>query len=281
MDRWFPFFAIFMTAFASLAAQLEEREVEYSDGSSTLRGFLAYDASREGLRPGVLVVHEWWGLNEYARSRARELAKEGYVALAVDMYGDGKTAAHPNEAGAFASEVLKNKRTAVSRFRAARAFLEQQTVTDPARIAAIGYCFGGAVVLHMARIGEDLKAAASFHGSLATDTPARAGEVRARVLVYHGGADPLIPQRDLEAFEREMRQAGADYRLTVYPGAKHSFTVPDADAKAAEFGLPIAYDPAADAASWADLLAHLREVFGIGTSAAENPAPSENPAPGG
>lgn len=254
---------ILSLAFAAgpLRAELEEREVEYSDGAATMRGWIVYDSAIEGLRPGVLIVHEWWGLNEYAKQRARELAKEGYVALAVDMYGDGKTAAHPDEAGAFASAVLKNKPTAVSRFRAARSFLEQQTMIDPTRLAAIGYCFGGAVVLHMARIGEDLKLVASFHGSLATDTPARRGEVRARVLVYHGGADPLISPSDVEAFEREMKRAEADYRLVVYPDATHSFTVPDADTKAKEFGLPLAYNAEADAASWQDLLANLRDVF--------------------
>lgn len=247
----------------SAFAEIEERVVEYTDGETTMRGFLVFDAGKQGLRPGVLVVHEWWGHNEYARRRARELAQQGYIALAVDMYGEGRTAEHPREAGAFASAVLQNKMVGVSRFRAARAFLEQQPQTDPARIAAIGYCFGGAVVLHMARIGEDLRAVASFHGSLATDTPANRREVRARVLVYHGGADTLIPEEDVARFETEMRRAEVDYRLVIYPNAKHSFTVPEADQKAAELGLPIGYQAEADAASWSDLLENLRGVFKV------------------
>jgi dienelactone hydrolase len=243
------------------SAGLVEREVEYTDGATTMRGFLVYDDQKEGLRPGVLVVHEWWGHNEYARRRARELAEQGYIALAVDMYGEGRTAAHPADAGRFAAEVMRNRAVGVARFRAARAFLEQQPQTDPARLAAIGHCFGGAVVLHMARIGEDLKLVASFHGSLGTDTPARPREVRARVLVYHGGADALVPEADVVGFEKEMRRAEAEYRLVVYPDAPHSFTVPEADAKAAEFGLPIGYNAEADRASWSDLLENLREVF--------------------
>ncbi len=259
MKNWIVLLTL---AFAlSASAALDERVVEYTDGETTMRGFLVFDDAQEGLRPGVLVVHEWWGHNDYARRRARELAQQGYIALAVDMYGEGRTAEHPAEAGAFATAVLQNKPVGVARFRAARAFLEQQPQTDAARIAAIGYCFGGAVVLHMARIGEDLKAVASFHGSLATDTPAGA-DVRARVLVYHGGADALIPEADVSRFETEMRRSNADYRLVIYPKAKHSFTVPEADQKAAELGLPLGYDADADAASWADLLQNLREVFG-------------------
>lgn len=266
------FVALLVASAAYASGALIENEVEYSDGKTTMKGVLAYRNEIPALRPGILVVHEWWGLNDYARRRARMLAEEGYVVLAVDMYGEGKRADHPADAGAFASEVLKNKSVALSRFRAARAFLEQQPAVDPARIAAIGYCFGGAIVLEMARAGEDLKAVASFHGSLKTDSPARPGEIRARVLVYHGGADALVPQEDVAAIEKEMQQAGADYRLVVYPEAPHSFTVPEADAKATEFNLPLGYNAEADQASWADLLRNLREVFAL-PSAPSEPAP--------
>ncbi len=255
-----PVFLLLALA-GSVSAALVEREVEYSDGSTALRGFLVYDESQEGLRPGVLVVHEIWGLDDYARRRARALAENGYIALAVDMYGDGRTAAHPGEASLFASEIMKNRAVGVSRFRAGRAFLEQQTQTDPARIAAIGYGLGGALVLHMARIGEDLKLAASLHGNLGTETPARPREVRSRVRVYHGAADVLVPESAVAGFEREMQRAEVDYRVLVYPGVLHGFTVPDADAKAAEFNLPMGYNEPADRASWADLLENLREVF--------------------
>lgn len=242
-------------------AALVEQEVEYRAGDTTLRGFLVYDDATEGLRPGVLVVHEWWGHNEYARRRARMLAEQGYNALAVDMYGEGKQADHPKDAGAFASEVMSNLQLGVDRFRAARAFLDAQPQTDPSRVAAIGYCFGGAVVLHMARIGEDLRLVASFHGSLGAQTPAEPNGVKGRVLVYHGGADAMITPEAVSDFEREMKRAGVDYAVTVYPGAKHSFTVPDADAKAAAFNLPLGYDANADQASWRDLLSELRHAF--------------------
>lgn len=244
-----------------------ESAVEYTDGETPMRGYLYYDDAIEGQRPGVLVVHEWWGLNDYARRRARMLAEQGYVALAVDMYGEGKQATHPKDAGAFASAVLEDLPTGRTRLRAARIFLEAQPQTDPYRIAAIGYCFGGAVALSVARQGDDLKLVASFHGSLKTESPASPGGVLARVLVYHGGADAMITQQDVEDFRQEMTDAEADFEIAVYPDAQHSFTVAEADAKAAEFGLPIGYNPAADQASWSSLLENLARVF--------EPEPSE------
>ncbi len=246
---------------ASAHAALVEREVEYTDGETPMRGFLVYDDAMEGARPGVLVVHEWWGHNDYARRRARMLAEAGYIALAVDMYGEGKQAAHPKDAGAFASAVMQDLPVAGTRFRAARIFLEAQPETDAMRVAAIGYCFGGAVVLHMARRGEDLKAVASFHGSLKTEHPAMPGSVVARVLVYHGAADAMVTDEDVQAFKAEMDEAGASYLFTAYPGAPHSFTVAEADAKAKEFGIPVGYNADADKASWQSLLDELKAVF--------------------
>lgn len=242
-------------------AALVEREVSYQAGDTTMKGFLVYDDAQQGPRPGVLVVHEWWGHNDYARKRARMLAEAGYVALAADMYGDGKVADHPDNAGAFASEVMKNMPAGEARFRAAREVLASQPQTDAAKIAAIGYCFGGAVVLHMARIGEDLDAVASFHGSLGTETPAHAGAVKARVFVFTGGSDPMVPEESVRAFEQEMQAAGAFFRVITYPGAKHSFTVPEADANAETFGLPLGYDAEADRLSWEALLSDLRDAF--------------------
>jgi dienelactone hydrolase len=189
------------------------------------------------------------------------LAKEGYVALAVDMFGDGRTAQHPKDAGAFAGEVMKNKAVAEARFNAALQFIRQQPMVDGARVAAIGYCFGGGVVLHMARLGADLRGVASFHGSLATDTPAKVGAVKARVLVFNGEADAMIPAEQVAAFREEMTKAGADLRYVGYPGVKHSFTNPDADNYAKKFGLPVAYDRKADRDSWSQTLTFLREVF--------------------
>ena len=156
----------FCAGSAAAKPMVEGKDVQYSADGVVLKGYLAYDKNVKGKRPGVLVVHEWWGLNDYARKRANMLAEMGYVALAVDMYGDGKQAMHPDDAGKFSSELMKNFDVAKARFMAALEFLKAQPAVDPDRIAAIGYCFGGGVVLNMARQGVDLKGVASFHGGL-------------------------------------------------------------------------------------------------------------------
>lgn len=247
---------------ASLQAKVTGREVSYTSGDTTLKGYLAWDDSLSGKRPGVLVIHEWWGHNDYARQRADMLAELGYVALAVDMYGDGRTADHPKDAGAFAGEVMQNIETGEARFAAAVDFLKAQPQTDGDRLAAVGYCFGGAVALHMARIGMDLDAVASFHGNLAAKTEAEEGKVKARVLVCHGAEDSFIPREQIDAFHREMNDAGVDYRFESYPGAIHGFTNPGATALGKKFDLKLAYDKKADQASWKALKQLLAEVFG-------------------
>lgn len=226
----------------SVAARAEIRgqEVSYSDGTVTMKGYLAYDDALEGKRPGVLVVHEWWGHNDYARSRARMLAAMGYTALAVDMYGDGRTASHPAEAGAFAGAVRRNLPLARARFEAALEALRRHPTVATDRTAALGYCFGGSVVLEMARLGLDLDAVVSYHGSLALSTPAEPGRVKARVAVFTGADDPMIPPAQVEGFRQDMDKVGARLTLVSYPGVKHSFTNPEADQLGARFGLPLA-----------------------------------------
>lgn len=250
----------------SVAARAEVRgqEVSYSDGQVTMKGYIAFDDRIEGKRPGVLVVHEWWGQNDYARSRARQLAAMGYTALAVDMYGEGKTANHPSEAGAFAGEVRKNLPMARARFEAALRTLRQHPTVAADDVAALGYCFGGSVVLEMARMGLDLDAVVSYHGSLALSTPAEPGRIKARVAVFTGEADPMIPPAQVESFRQDMDKAGARLTLVSYPGVKHSFTNPEADQLAARFNLPLAYDPAADRDSWAQTATLLKQAFGTG-----------------
>lgn len=243
-------------------AAVQGKVVEYRDGEMAMKGYLAWNDAVKGKRPGVLVVHEWWGLNDYARKRARMLAEQGYVALAVDMYGEGKQAAHPDDAGAFSSAVMKNMDIMTARFRAAMDLLRKQPAVDAGQIGAIGYCFGGAVVLNMARQGLDLKGVASFHGSLATSKSAEPGAVRAKVAVFNGGADTFITPEQVGGFAAEMARAGADFRFISYAGVKHSFTNPDADAYAKKFGLPLAYNAAADRESWDELKRFFREVFG-------------------
>lgn len=238
------------------------REIDYRATDGTImKGYLASDGASTGSRPGVLVVHEWWGHNDYARKRAEMLAGMGYVALAVDMYGGGQQAAHPADAGKFAGAVRKNLPLMKERFLAALELLRAQPGVDPARIAAIGYCFGGGVVLEMARSGIDLKGVASFHGSLAGSSLARAGQVKARVLVLNGAADSFVTAEQIAAFKQEMEAAGVNYTFIDYPGALHSFTNPAADEYAKQFNMPIGYNAAADQASWRELEKFLAEVF--------------------
>ena len=235
--------------------------VTYDCGDTQCTGYIAWDANVEGQRPGVLVVHEWWGHNDYARRRAEMLAELGYTAFALDMYGDGRTADHPEDAQQFSSAVMSDMPTAVARFEAARMRLETHPTTDPEKIAAIGYCFGGAVVLRMARRGIDLDGVASFHGSLAGSEPEVPGELEAAILVCHGGSDDFVTEEQVAEFKRAMQEAGADLTFRVYEGAEHSFTNPEADAKAARFGLPLAYDAEADEASWNDLRRFLEGLW--------------------
>ena len=228
-------------------------EVSYSADGTTLKGYIARPAKADGKRPGVLVVHEWWGNNDYPRKRADMLAQLGYVALALDMYGDGKVASHPKDAGAFAGEVRKHMDVAEKRFRAALALLASQRDVDTGRIAAVGYCFGGGMVLEMARRGLPLAGVVSFHGSLPTQTPARPGGVKAKVLVLNGADDPFVKPEQIEAFKKEMDAAGVDYRFINYPGAVHAFTNPDATENGKKFNMPLAYNADADRKSWEEM----------------------------
>ena len=243
------------------ASTLQGQEVRYLDNGMELQGYLAMDATATSARPGVIVIHEWWGHNEHAREQARRLARAGYVALAVDMYGEGRVADHPEDAGRFAGQIREDRDLMMRRFAAADSYLLSLHAVDENSIAAIGYCFGGTVVLEMARSGADLQAVASFHGSLSTDHPAEPGQVQARVLVLHGNDDPMVPPEQVAAFKDEMEAAEVDYRFVGYDGATHSFTNPDADAKAETFDMPVAYDADADAASWQELLDLLAETF--------------------
>lgn len=242
-------------------AEVVGEELEYRHGDTLMKGYLAWDNTLSTKRPGVLVVHEWWGHNDYARNRARQLAALGYTALAVDMYGDGTQANHPDEAGKFSSAVRANMPEAEARFRAALNALHAHQSVSAGNTAAIGYCFGGAVVLEMARRGVELDAVASFHGSLGTAEPAQKGRIKARVLVANGAADPFVKAEEIQAFTQEMDSAGVNYQFINYEGAKHSFTNPDADAYGQRFGLPLAYSAEADRASWAALQTLLVQAF--------------------
>ena len=246
---------------AQAMPDIDGSTVEYSAKGEVMKGYLAYDKNIRGRRPGVLIVHEWWGLNDYARKRARMLAELGYAALAVDMYGEGKQAEHPDNAGKFSSELMKNFGTAKDRFIAAMEFLKAQPVVDRDKIAAVGYCFGGGIVLNMARQGVDLQGVASFHGSLAAVEPAERSSVKAKILVLHGADDRFITGEQIEAFKNEMKKAGADSRFIAYHGALHSFTNPKADEYGKKFNIPVAYNAEADKRSWEELKIFLRQIF--------------------
>ncbi|MGB5398551.1 MAG: dienelactone hydrolase family protein [Gammaproteobacteria bacterium] len=252
-----------MGLFTGLAnAEIVTRNIEYQQGDTVMKGMLAYDDAIKGKRPGVLVVHEWWGQNDYPRERARQLAALGYTAFALDMYGEGMTAEHPKDAGTFANAVGGDLPLAKARFEAALDALKQQTsVVDANKIAAIGYCFGGGIVLQMARLGEDLKGVASFHGSVASKIQAERGKVKAAVRVFNGAADPMVKPEQIEAFEREMFAADVDYKVVNYADAKHGFTNPGATALGKKFDLPLAYNEHADKDSWAQMQAFFKEIF--------------------
>lgn len=237
-------------------AEIKMDPVTYQEGTTTLKGFVVYDDATTGKRPGVVVVHEWWGLNDYPKERARMLAQNGYVAFVADMFGDGRTTEHPQEAGEWAGALAANKETARARFMAAYDLLRKNPRVDAERTAAIGYCMGGSVVLRMAFEGVDLDAVASFHGGLFAD-PAT-GPVKASILVCHGAADGFMTEDAVHLFQKNLAASGADYQFISYGGAKHAFTNPGADKR----GIPgLAYDAAADRRSWAALLDFLGDVL--------------------
>ena len=235
-----------------LPVNVKGEEVTYATDSTNLKGYIAYDANAKEKQPGILIVHEWWGHNGYVRQRADMLAELGYTAMAVDMYGDGKLADHPDDAGKFAMSVMTNLPEATARFDAAMKLLKSHPSVDSEKIGAIGYCFGGSVVLTMANSGADLDAVAAFHSGVQLPVMPN-DKLKAKVLVCNGAEDPFINPESVVAFTTAMDSIGADYNYVAYPGVKHSFTSKEADANGEKFGLPLAYDAEADEKSWASL----------------------------
>ena len=229
------------------------KEISYAIDTTTMKGYIAYPMNMDGKKPGVLVVHEWWGHNDYARKRANMLADLGYVALAVDMYGDGKQAAHPGDAQKFAMSVMGNLETAKARFNKALETLKADPQVDPDKIGAIGYCFGGSVVLSMANSGADLKAVGAFHAGLQLPIPPEKGQIKAKILVCNGAADPMVTEDHIASYKKSMKDAGADLKFVNYEGALHAFTNPGATELGKKFELPLAYDEKADQESWEEL----------------------------
>ena len=235
-------------------AEVRTKTIEYKDGDTVLKGVLAWDDAMTGKQPGVLVVHEWWGLNDYAKSRAEALAKEGYVAFALDMYGDDKVTAHGKEAGEWMKQITANIGAWQTRAQLGLDVLKSQDNVDGSKVAAIGYCFGGATVMQMAYAGADVKAVVSFHGSL-PPAPETVTSIAPQVLVAHGRDDAFIPADRIDAFQKGLDRAGADWEMMIFSGARHAFTNPNAG----DYGMDnLQYNEVADKRSWASML----EVFG-------------------
>lgn len=242
------------------AINIKEEPVTYKDGTVTLKGYIAYNDNVKDKRPAILVVPEWWGIGDYTRGRAKQLAQLGYIAMAIDTYGDGKQADNPKEAQALAMPFYQNPVLAKTRVDAALATIKGYTQTDTSRIVAIGYCYGGFVVLNAAKQGADLKGVVSFHGNLTGVAPDKK-LLKAKVLVCHGEADKFVSQKEVDAFKKSMDSVGATYTFKSYANATHAFTNPEATAKGKKFNMPIEYNAAADTASWNDMKDFFKKIF--------------------
>ncbi|MCG3149828.1 MAG: hypothetical protein PCFJNLEI_03293 [Verrucomicrobiae bacterium] len=228
--------------------------IEYKAGDTTCEGYLA-GATVPGKHPAVLIVHDWMGNGPFSMAKADELAKLGYVAFAVDIYGKGVRPANAQEAGAQAGKFKADRALLRARIRAAHDYLRNNAAVDPKRMAAIGYCFGGTTVLELARSGAEVAGVVSFHGGLDSPTPADAKQIKGKVLVLHGADDPYVPPAEVAGFEKEMTDAGVDWQLIKYSGAVHSFTNPQANSKGA------AYNERADKRSWEAMKLFFAEIF--------------------
>lgn len=230
-------------------------------GEHISKSYLAYPAGQETPQPGILVVPEFWGLTEHTKSRAYKLAELGYCALAVDVYGEEWVGTNAEEAATKMNTLYVNMDKTSEQMVAYLNALKDLKQTDETKTASIGYCLGGALSLHLARMGEDLKGVVSFHGSLDARTKTKAGHVKAKVLVCHGEADTMIPDEKVQKFKEEMDTAGVDYKFIGYPDAQHGFTNPQATENGKKFGIPTAYNENADKASWEEMLNFFKQIF--------------------
>jgi dienelactone hydrolase len=258
--KYFLFLLVILVSLSSVNVQaaLRTEVIEYKHGDVVLEGYLAYDDAVKGKRPGIIVVHEWWGLNPYARVRTEQLAKLGYIAFAIDMYGKGVRAKDPAEAGSLSGIYRGNRPLMRSRANAGLEVLRNHPLADVNRIAAIGYCFGGTVVLETARSGAELAGVVSFHGGLSTPNPSDAKNIKGKVLVLHGADDPAVPPDQVIAFQDELRKAGVDWQMVSYGGAVHSFTNPEAGNDPSRGA---AYNEKADNRSWEAMKTFFGEIF--------------------
>jgi len=238
---------------------VKEDQVTYDANGTALKSYVAYDDNKKGPRPIVLVVPEWWGLTDYPRMRAKKLAEMGYLAMAVDMYGDGKLAENPNDAQTAAMPFYQDPQLGKARLDAALAKAKSLPQADTSQVVAIGYCFGGSMVLNYAKMGAPLAGVVSFHGGLEGVPPQKG--TKAQFLVCHGAADNFVPDAQVAAFKKSMDSAGLNYTFKVYDSATHAFTNPDATSKGQKFNMPIKYNGAADTASWNDMKAFFGRIL--------------------
>lgn len=252
---------IFFTGIFSIAhaqAAIKTEVVEYKEGNITLEGYLAYDDANTRQRPGILIVHEWMGLDDYTKRRAREIAALGYVAFAADIYGKGIRPKNQEEASALATKYKSDRPLLRTRAKAALDYLTSHKLVSTDRMAALGYCFGGTTALELARAGADLKGVISFHGGLNTPNPKDAKNIKASVLILHGGDDPYVPMDEVIAFQKEMRDAKVNWQMIFYGGAVHSFTNPNAGSDSSKGA---AYNKKADEQSFEEMKRFLKTVF--------------------
>ena len=248
----------FLLTSVTAHAEIKKQTIEYKDGDTTLEGYLVYDDAVQGKRPGIVVVHDWMGFGPYANGRAEQLAQLGYVALAVDIYGKGVRPKNPDEAGKLAGIYKSDRKLMRERAKAGLDTLLAQPMVDPQRVVALGYCFGGTVALEMARAGMPLDGVVTFHGGLATNMPAKKGDIKAKILNLHGADDPFVPPAEVADYQKEMNSAGADWQMVYYSGAVHSFTRPDAGSDNSKGA---AYNEKADKRSWEAMKEFFSEIF--------------------
>lgn len=239
------------TSDTSKAFSVKEENADITADTATMKCFVAYN-EHAGKKPIVLIVPEWWGLNEFTRNKARQLAQEGYFALVVDMYGSGRTADNPDAAMGYAGGFYKNPQMATRRINAALEKAKTYPQADTSKTAAIGFCFGGSMVLNAAKLGAPLDGVVSFHGGLQGVEPDK-NMVKSKILVLNGEADPFVPATDIANFKKQMDSAGVPYTFKDYPGALHAFTNPEADENAKKFKLAVGYNESADKSSWNDM----------------------------
>jgi dienelactone hydrolase len=257
MKAWQIGILLFLFSGAAFAV-MQQEELSYKDGDVELKGYLFWDNAFSGKRPGILVIHEWWGLNDYAKLRAEMLAEMGYVAFAADMYGDGRNTRHADEARGWMTQLTADVGLWQRRANLALEQLRSHPNVDSAKLAAIGYSFGGASVMQIAYLGADLDGVVSIYGALPPATPEQAAMVNARVLIAHGDNDSFIPPQRIDAFKKALSAAGVDWEMDIYGGAQHGFTNPYADGYGIE---GLAYQEQADRRSWSRMLAFFEELF--------------------